>query len=537
MNRRVLALLIFRATVFSLLALLQLLGPFVGIPPFPFEVFLISSLLILATNWLLYFLMTRKLVRGVSFHASIWFQILTDIFVLGLLQYSVHTEVRMLPLFYVIVILFSTIYLSRVSVYLVAIISFISFYSVLLFKPAGSLVMPLSSPSNQLLDISVFTVAGGYFIVFFTVALVANYLKKVFDANRGVLRRHKQEIDRLETIRKRIVENLPSGLLTVNRENTVTYANPAATVILESSEDLKGKNCLDVFPYLKELSPQLLSSRFEFDQSVNGHVKAFGMTITDTQWDDSQVGKLILFQDLTHIKQLEEQQLFSKKMAAIGKVAAGVAHEIRNPLAAVSGSVQVIGSLIPKHPTTDELLKIVQKETDRLNQIVNQFLIYAKPHRTDQYKEIDLYETVSEFLRIARADPDVQKHPIVFHGEPMKRKSSVNPEQLTQVLWNLIRNSCQASSEGEQIQIELSEEDASAKISVKDRGVGMTKEEVENVFTPFQRYRKGPGLGLGMSIVYEIIQLHSGRIEVDTKKDEGTMVSIYLPFSPAGSRS
>ena len=526
MNRRVLSLLIFRGIILAVLSLFQVLGPLVGILPIPFNVFFVISGVILVLSWVGLFLLKKGAFGGKNRWVFIWVQIFFDMSFVSSFVFFVGDDFTAAPIFYVLVILMSTLFFSRINVYLVAIFSFFSYYGVNMFSIHPELD-PLQIP--RYLDENALKMAGGYFIVFFTVAMVGNYLKQVFDYNFITILNQNKEISRLEFVRRKIIDSLPSGLISLNSDFRVTYANPAAFSLLEIGDSFKNKRIDEIFPLgsLNDLEGE--RNRMQCDMEVNGKQKTFGLALSEVEWQEGQKGKLVLFQDLTRIKQLENQQLVSSKMAAIGKVAAGVAHEIRNPLAALSGSVQVIGSMVTDNKTISELAEIVQKETKRLNHIVDQFLTYSQPLKTEGFRKINLRLIIQKFLRLVEADSLIGQFKIIFEDQMEESYIFGSSDQISQVLWNLLRNSCQSSDPGLKIWVKLKRSKENAVIEIVDGGEGMTENEKMNLFTPFQRFRKGPGLGLGLSIVYEIVQLHNGEILVESQKDYGTTIRLVFP--------
>jgi two-component system sensor histidine kinase PilS (NtrC family) len=502
------------------------LGPLVGFKPIASSVFFGFSGLILFLNWVVLFLLKVGRFSGRRQIIFVWVQLWFDIVLVSLFVRYYSDDFSAAPVFYVFIILMSTLFFSRINVYLVAILSFVSYYTVSLVAHN----VQLFSFDRTLIDPGIFNVAGGYFIVFFTVAMLGNFLKRVFDDNYEIILNQRKKISRLEFLRRRIVENLPSGLLSVNDSGIISYANPAAAELLELSSIEPGTDFNVFFPIDIAASQSAGITRMQCTLQIGERSKTFGLAFSDVEWEEGDQGKLILFQDLTRIKQLEDQQLVSEKMAAIGKMAAGVAHEIRNPLAALSGSVQVIGSMVPENPTLEELVDIVQMETKRLNHIINQFLSYARPLKTDQFKPVSPNELVKKFMKFALVDPLVIDYAVKYVPCEADVKIFGDQDQIIQILWNLIRNSCQASSPGGLILLKAETLSSELEISVCDHGEGMTKEEQQNLFTPFQRFRNGPGLGLGMSIVYEIVQLHRGRLMVNSRKGEGTTISVILPI-------
>ena len=248
--------------------------------------------------------------------------------------------------------------------------------------------------------------------------------------------------------------------------------------------------------------------------------------------NEERIGYVVFFRDLTEIRKLEETVQFKEKMAAIGELAAGLAHEIRNPLASMSGSIQILRSELQLSDERARLAEIILRESERLNKILENFLAYAGPPSPVSLQPTDLLPLVQDAVALLKNSPDFNKesHTIKIspHNGPVQCMG--NPDQLRQVVWNILNNGLRAMPDGGSLSIELGRENARALLSFRDEGVGMTLEERKKLFQPFHSgFRKG--VGLGMAIVYQIIHQHKGQIDVNSRPGEGTVVSIWLPAS------
>ncbi|HEV2764172.1 MAG TPA: ATP-binding protein, partial [Pyrinomonadaceae bacterium] len=240
-------------------------------------------------------------------------------------------------------------------------------------------------------------------------------------------------------------------------------------------------------------------------------------------------GLVITFQDLTHIRAMEDTARRQDRLAAVGRVAAGIAHEIRNPLAAMRGSIQVLHSEVEGDPAQAELMNIVLRESDRLNRIITDFLTYARP-RPVEPSELDLREPLRETFALLRHSPELREgHRLEedLPDEPVV--APADAERIKQVFWNLARNALTAMKEGGTLRAELRRaESGRARITFADTGRGMTPEQVERLFEPFSSSTNG-GTGLGLSIVYQIVRDHGGTINVRSREGHGTTITVELP--------
>jgi two-component system, NtrC family, sensor histidine kinase PilS len=237
---------------------------------------------------------------------------------------------------------------------------------------------------------------------------------------------------------------------------------------------------------------------------------------------------VLTFQDLTEVMELEREVRRQERLAALGKMAAGLAHEIRNPLASMRGSVQVLASELDLSPEQLQLMNIVLRESERLNRIVSDFLTYARPPKTD-FSQIELSSLLAEAVALLRNNPELgPKHLITEHypSEPVFYLGDAN--QLKQIFWNLSRNAVQAMPQGGELRVSLEVKSGSdVIISFGDTGQGMSPEQKERLFEPFNS--SSGGTGLGMAIVYQLVRDHNGKILVDSEIGNGTKISIKLP--------
>jgi len=271
--------------------------------------------------------------------------------------------------------------------------------------------------------------------------------------------------------------------------------------------------------------------RFETDLvTPEGFAVHIGYNISPLFSEDNErTGLIVTFQDLTEIRSMEESIKRKDRLAAVGRVGAGLAHEIRNPLGAMRGAIQVLESNTPPESVQADLMHIILRESDRLNSIITNFLSYAKP-KVGSFTEIDACEAIRETVKLLRHSPEVtEKHTLNEKLPPTPIFVSADATQLKQVFWNLARNSINAMPDGGQLTITLEAlSNSRVQIMFEDNGIGMTPEQVERLFEPFSNSTSG-GTGLGLSIVYQIIRDHDGIINVRSFESEGTVITVVLP--------
>jgi two-component system sensor histidine kinase PilS (NtrC family) len=271
--------------------------------------------------------------------------------------------------------------------------------------------------------------------------------------------------------------------------------------------------------------------RFEADLlTPDGFAVKIGYGVSLLYSEQNEMsGLIVTFQDLTEIRSMEENVRRKDRLAAVGRVGAGLAHEIRNPLGAMRGAIQVLESTTAKDSVHADLMKIIMRESDRLNSIITNFLSYARP-KAGNFTSVDVCEAVRETIKLIKHSPDVtERHEVIADLPDCPIEIEGDSTQLKQIFWNLARNAVNAMPEGGTFRIQVEKApNKRAKIRFSDTGLGMPPEKVEQLFEPFTTSTTG-GTGLGLSIVYQIVRDHNGTINVRSAEGEGTVITIDLP--------
>jgi two-component system, NtrC family, sensor histidine kinase PilS len=343
----------------------------------------------------------------------------------------------------------------------------------------------------------------------------------------------------LRALHERIVESIRSGVITTDLQGRIYTFNAAAEEITGyKPSEVRG---LDASMFFGDMSRQIvdsmkaaaegqLSPRFQADcLTPNGLALRLGFTIAPLFAESGVTsGMVITFQDLTNVRALEETSRRQDRMAAVGRMAASIAHEIRNPLAAMRGSIQMLRAEMDGDTEQAQLMEIIMRESDRLNKIVADYLNYARP-RPAELKNVDIRNVIGETFKLLRNSPElIEGHKLEEDLPPRPVIISGDPEQLKQVCWNIARNALKSMPEGGKFRASLQDaHDSRLRITFADDGCGMSPEQVEHLFEPFTSTTGGTGLGL--SIVYQIIRDHNGTINVRSRVDHGTTITIELP--------
>lgn len=372
-------------------------------------------------------------------------------------------------------------------------------------------------------------------IGFFVVALLASRLAerntRTVEATNALAR--------LRALHERIVESIRSGVVTTDLSGVIFTFNRAAEEMTGfSSVQMRGRDAAFIFGNLENSFAESAqaaqagerSPRYESEMlTPEGFSVRLGFSIFPLSAEGGErSGYVITFQDLTELRALEETARRQDRLAAVGRLAAGIAHEIRNPLASISGSVQVLKTDAAQDSMQAELMDIIVRESQRLNRIINDYLAYARP-RAIQLEEVDLREPLNEVFALMRHSPELHPaHRLEIITPDEEIKAYIDADSFKQVFNNLARNSLKAMPHGGRLTAEIKRTPANrAQIIFTDEGVGMSAKQVEQLFEPFAPSTTG-GTGLGLSIVYQIVRDHSGTINVRSQEAAGTTITIEV---------
>ena len=369
----------------------------------------------------------------------------------------------------------------------------------------------------------------------FLVSILAGYLTEQLRRTNLSLQRTEAYLNELELLYAAVLRSLPSGVLTVNEAGTVVLVNNAASKILQRVDaDLVGKPVASLLPHLgmdAEVSP---SSSFEFEYKNEGADKQIlGGSLARLKGTANVAGHVIVLQDLTELRRLQDDNLRIERLSTLGRFAAGLAHEIRNPLAAMIGSLQLLRKANPEQPgSADEqtMLDIVHREALRLSNLVTDFLSYARPAPITA-TPTNIHRLTQETMQVMESQ---SKNCPMHLSCPHDLVVNIDAEQVRQVLWNLLVNAQQAvatagAEPGEgKIQVHIQRLASLIRIRVEDSGPGIPAEARARVFEPFYTSRK-EGTGLGLATSDQIIRAHGGSIQAGASKLGGAAFEISLP--------
>src|SRR5436190_11072444 len=373
---------------------------------------------------------------------------------------------------------------------------------------------------------------------FFAVALLSGSLANSLQSAGAQLEQASEEIADLQALNQIVIDSLPSGLATTDAEHRVLTFNRAAEsitgVAAESAVGRPVRDILQLPPAIVELImssldvPGVRRHEFRYRMPDGSGEREIGLTATRLDTPGNGPGLLFTFQDVTAIKKLERESAIQQRLAAVGEMAAGIAHEIRHPLASMSGSIQILRQELPLSPEQEQLMDIVLRESERLNATIRSFLAYARPQRF-QIARFDVRRALNDTALLLRNSAELSEgHSVEIDVPPRDVWFEADEGQIKQIVWNLATNGLRAMKSGGTLLLCASADDEGVGISVRDEGVGIAPEQVEGLFQPFHgSFARGSGLGL--AIVHRIVTDYQGSIKVDSTAGHGTTVSVRLP--------
>jgi len=338
--------------------------------------------------------------------------------------------------------------------------------------------------------------------------------------------------DKLERFHSRLLDTMPDGLVAVDAKGDVRAANPAAVkLLLKGDDDLVGKSWRDLGLSKGEPKPGVTEREgIERGQFTLGGrtLEIISRPIPGADWE-SETQRLILVRDRTEVQALEKELAQAEKLAAVGRLAAGLAHEIRNPLSALRGFAQYFQERFKGKGEEEDYARIMVSEADRLNRVVTDLLYLAKPRPLTR-RTVDVSSLVTETTRLLELD--IEKKGAQVHNELEVHELRADPDQVKQALLNLLLNSLEAVPEKTgQITMFSASVNGAVLLGVADNGRGMSEDELESAMEPFFTGR-ADGTGLGLSVVHKIMRDHGGRVEIDSEKGKGATVTLVFPEQP-----
>jgi two-component system sensor histidine kinase PilS (NtrC family) len=481
-------------------------------------------------------------------------QLVFDVLFVTALIYVTGGIESIFSFMYILTIINASIMLYRRGGLLIASASSIGYGSLLDLQYFG-IINPYYTRASELMTYTI----GYYFYTllmniaaFYLVAFLSSYLAEELRRSSVKLKAKQYDLDQLELLNRNIVQSINTGLITLNNELEISYINPAAEQISGFGyRDLEGIHIGDIFP---KIVPYLSSSHrsggnddmpqsqkridVDFDRrdGTRLHLGFSQSILKDPEGDE--IGLILIFQDLTEFRQMQEQVRLMDRLAVTGELAAGIAHEIKNPLASLSGSIQMLRDEVDFGPMQQRLMDITMREAERLNALVNEFLLFSRPERAVD-RSVEVNEVIEDTLEMLKNSPELSRPIRIEKTLSENLWVHIDSQRLQQVIWNLVLNAVQEMknsgclSVATTIRAKRGPGDAQeklAEISISDKGPGILPENQGKVFDPFFT-TKDQGTGLGLTIVHRIVENYDGKIFLDSDGHSGTTFTLHFPLA------
>ena len=514
-----------RVRIFILTLLLAIELAVAQFSPAPLPMRLFVSTILFWYSLSLFYILLLSLWQEHRLQATL--QVLTDLILVSLVVHETGGWDSSLNFLYPLVIIVASVLLPRVWAHLVAALAFILYGTVLELNYYG--VVPsycTTHPGLKTLQAIIFVNLFAFLAVAYLAGLLTSKLRQV-----GVqLKDASGALESLQALHENIIHSIGSGLITTGLDGRITLANAAAQRMLErSAADLDETPVqrwfVDPLPNVE--SPHThaeirVDTPSKFRKTFRVRVAALNVP------ERTPIGFVYAFDDLTEIRRLEREVRIQDRLAAVGRLAAAIAHEIRNPLTSIAGSVSMLSNVPEMNEDHRRLLDIVTRESQRLNAIITDFLAYS---RTKQYHfdRVDLIHLVEDTLTLMDHRMAAEKTGITIERRFAVQKAWVlaDGDRIKQVFWNLCENAVRAMKNGGKLTVAVESLGEDCQVAITDTGTGMTPQQIEKIFEPFQSNFEG-GTGLGLALVYQIVQAHEGKIYARSKPGQGSTFILRL---------
>ncbi|HXY50393.1 MAG TPA: ATP-binding protein [Terriglobales bacterium] len=452
-------------------------------------------------------------------------QVLTDLVLVTLVVHITGGWDSSLNFLYPLVIIVACILLPRVWAYLTAALAFILYGAVLDLNYYAVVHSYASThPELKTLEAIIFVNLFAYLAVAYLAGLLSAKLRQV-DVQ---LKDASGALESLQALHENIIQSMSGGLITTGLDGRITLINAAAQSLLEYGvAELMGQPVRDLFldalPNVEQAHGEV---RF---QPRHGFRKTFRVRVSSlTVAERGVLGYVYTFDDLTEVRRLEREVRMQDRLAAVGRLAAAIAHEIRNPLSSIAGSVSMMSGASGMTDEQRQLLHIVTRESERLNNIITDFLAYSRGKQY-RFSRVNLVPLVEDTLTLLQRGLVAENAPIRIERNFRSGEAwtLADGDKIKQVFWNFCQNAVRAMNNGGVLTVTLEAAGEDWQLNFGDTGPGMSPQQTEKIFEPFQSGFKG-GSGLGLAIVYQIAQAHEGKVFCRSRLGEGTTFVLRL---------
>jgi two-component system sensor histidine kinase PilS (NtrC family) len=491
--------------------------------PLPMRFFLSTILLWFSVS--LFYVLLLSFWQEHRLQAAL--QVLTDLILVSLVIHETGGWDSSLNFLYPLVIIVAAVLLPRVWAQLVAALSFILYGTVLELNYYE--VVPtycVTHPSFKALQAIIFVNLFAFLAVAYLAGLLTAKLRQV----RVQLKDTSGALESLQVLHENIIHSISSGLITTGLDGRITLVNAAAQRLLERTPaELLGSRVDELFlDRLPSVESKNAYGEVRFDAPTKFRktvrVRVAALTVPER----GDLGCVYVLDDLTELRRLEREVRMQDRLAAVGRLAAAIAHEIRNPLTSIAGSVSMLSGVPEMNEEHRRLLDIVTRESQRLNSIITDFLNYS---RTKQYhfEKVDLIQLVEDTLTLMDHRMTAEKTGITIERRFAVRQALVfaDGDKIKQVFWNFCENAVRAMKGGGTLTVTVEPLGDDWQVGFTDTGAGMSPQQIEKIFEPFQSNFEG-GTGLGLAIVYQVVQAHEGKVWARSKQGQGTTFVLRL---------
>jgi two-component system sensor histidine kinase PilS (NtrC family) len=489
---------------------------------------------------LAYIGLMRLLRRHLVVHA--YLQFVGDMLLITVMVYYLGGVASPFSLLYLVVIAVASTLLRRRAGVTVASVAFLLYAALALSLSAGWL-----PPADRLGEVvSGWRVAYNlaiHFFGFYAMALLTSFLAHNATRAERELEVKSEHLADLQVVHRDVIQSISSGLITTDLAGAITSVNQAGLAILRQTESeligapVHATGLISEDHWALATAAGELQGKLRIEVQVpHGADTAFiGFSISRlNDAFSAHRGFILIFQDLTGWRRMQDELRMKDRMAAVGELAAGLAHEIGNPLAAISGSVQMLSGATPGDASQRRLIDILLKESHRLDRTIKGFLRFARPRERTSVP-FDVGHLLSENMELLGNSEEVsERHRLELDLQPPSARLVADPDQVSQIFWNLARNALRAMPDGGTFRLVGRLDGDAYRLQVIDTGRGMSEAQRTNLFHPFQSFFDG-GTGIGMAIVYRIVEDHGGRLRVDSTPGGGTTITVELPAAGPGA--
>ncbi|HZU32374.1 MAG TPA: ATP-binding protein [Candidatus Angelobacter sp.] len=454
-----------------------------------------------------------------EYRAQSIIQIFTDLAFVTSIVYVTGGIDTFFNFLYPLVIIVASILLPRYWAYLTAAISFICFGTLLELSYFERIPSFQISPHGDLKSLQVVVLVN--FCAYLAVAHLSSALAAKLRQAGMELRDKSGELLSLQALHENVIHSIRSGLITADLEGRITLVNAPGQKLLErTASSVYGRHISDLF---MDRLPNLESASAQCEVrglTPAGKEKTFDMNVTALVVpEQGTIGYVYTFEDRTELRRLEGEVRMRDRLAAVGRLAAGIAHEIRNPLASIAGSINVLSQVTALNDDQQTLVDIITRESTRLNSIISDFLVYSR-EKSFKFSRMDVIPLMEDALVLLSNRSQTQDLRIVREYALPEAFVAADPDRLKQVFWNLLENAVRAMKGKGVITVSVRVEGDFLRIGIRDTGPGIPLQLTEKIFEPFQSQFEG-GTGLGLAIVYQIVQAHGAKIYVQSTLGEG----------------